>query len=387
MPCSRASSRGRAAPSRAPAAAVSPISFLPPAAAALASRRPTAERLQFAARRQHFGAHRELRGTRIDDFGEPLERRLLLGGGAGVLAGSLVARVIRGVVTELEQVGGESRVEIGGHCLTPPAPLATWGSLRSGEDGRVGDDSFIMENIGIQHNVVSASYSSDVTRLLFLGSSCIYPRDCPQPIREEYFMTGPLEATNRAYAIAKISGIEMCWAYNRQYGTQYLAAMPTNLYGLSDNYDANSSHVIPALIRKVAEAKELGLNRITVWGSGKPRREFLFSDDLAEASIALMTLEESRFRIFLSDATPPLVNIGKGEDIAISDVVRVICSALDYSGEIIYDISMPDGTLRKLLDSSKIHGLGWKAKVELSEGIRLAYENYASMHARCEKNI
>lgn len=247
--------------------------------------------------------------------------------------------------------------------------------------------SFVMENIGIQHNVISASYSSDVTRLLFLGSSCIYPRDCPQPIREEYFMTWPLEATNRAYAIAKISGIEMCWAYNRQYGTQYLAAMPTNLYGLNDNYDVNSSHVIPALIRKVAEAKELGLNRITVWGSGKPRREFLFSDDLAEASIALMTLEESRFRIFLSDATPPLVNIGKGEDIAISDVVRVICSALDYSGEIIYDISMPDGTPRKLLDSSKIHGLGWKPKVELSEGIRLAYENYASMHARCEKNI
>ena len=241
---------------------------------------------------------------------------------------------------------------------------------------------FIAENLTIQSNILDASLRTGVKRLLFLGSSCIYPRECPQPIREDYFMTGPLEMTNRSYAIAKIAGIEMCWAYNRQYGTRYLAAMPTNLYGPGDNYDLSNSHVIPALIRKVVEAKSSGAKSITVWGTGRPRREFLYSDDLAEACIFLMNLEDSQFDQFFTRERPPLINIGTSEDMTISEIAKTICSIFDYDGEIAYDLSKPDGTPRKLLDSSLIHRLGWKARIGLTAGIQMTYEAVSDWSAR-----
>ncbi len=233
---------------------------------------------------------------------------------------------------------------------------------------------FIRENLLIQTNVIEESRAAGVERLLFLGSSCIYPALCPQPIKEEYLLTGPLEATNRAYAVAKIAGIEMCWAYNRQYGTRYLAAMPTNLYGPGDNYDLNKSHVLPALIRKVVEAKAAGDKTITVWGTGTPRRELLYSDDLAEACLFLMQMDEVRFASLLTRRAPPLINIGTGEDVTIRELAETVARVLEYDGSLVFDTSKPDGTPRKLMDVSRIQSLGWKASTPLEQGIRLAYE-------------
>ena len=235
---------------------------------------------------------------------------------------------------------------------------------------------FIRENLEIQTHVIDAAYQAGVQRLLFLGSSCIYPKLCPQPIREEYLLTGPLEPTNRAYAMAKIAGIEMCWSYNRQYGTQYLAAMPTNLYGPGDNFDLNGSHVLPALIRKVIEAKEAGCRELVVWGTGTPRREFLFSEDLAEACIHLMNLPDDIFAGLLSKDEAPLVNIGTGIDITIRDLAELIARILDFQCEIVFDPTRQDGTPRKLLDVSLIHSLGWKARTALEEGIKRVIEGY-----------
>ncbi len=234
---------------------------------------------------------------------------------------------------------------------------------------------FIRENLEIQTNVIDASYRSGVKRLLFLGSSCIYPRLAPQPIKEEYLLTGPLESTNRAYAMAKIAGIEMCWSYNRQYSTQFLAAMPTNLYGPGDNYDLHASHVLPALMRKVVEAKARGERKLEVWGSGKPRREFLFSDDLADACIYLMSLPDPVFGQLLQIEGPPLINIGTGEDLTIRELAELIARVLEFDCDIVFDSSRQDGTPRKLLDVSRINSLGWKATTSLEEGIRLTWQS------------
>jgi GDP-L-fucose synthase len=232
---------------------------------------------------------------------------------------------------------------------------------------------FLRENLAIQMNVIDASYHFGVKRLLFLGSSCIYPRLCPQPIKEEYLMTGPLEPTNRAYAIAKITGIEMCWSYNRQYGTKFLAGMPTNLYGPGDNYDLKTSHVLPALIRKVFEAKAHGEKELSVWGSGTPLREFLYSDDLGDACVFLLSLREETFDKLLTWGNAPLINIGAGTDLSIRDLAVLICDTLGFEGELVFDASKPDGTPRKLLDSSRLNELGWKATTSLEQGIKLAY--------------
>ncbi|MBV8436974.1 MAG: GDP-L-fucose synthase [Silvibacterium sp.] len=233
---------------------------------------------------------------------------------------------------------------------------------------------FIRDNLEIQTNVIDAAWRAGVKRLLFLGSSCIYPRLCPQPIKEEYLLTGPLEATNRPYAIAKIAGIEMCWSYNRQYGTQFLAAMPTNLYGPGDNFDLQKSHVLPALIRKAAEAKANGERKLVVWGTGTPRRELLYSDDLAEACVFLMNLPDDRFGTLLNSEEPPLINIGTGEDLSIRELAEVVCRVIGFDGKLEFDTTKPDGTPRKLLDVSRIHALGWRASTSLEEGIRLTYE-------------
>ena len=228
---------------------------------------------------------------------------------------------------------------------------------------------FIRENLAIQASVLNAAQANDVRRLLFLGSSCIYPRLAPQPIREESLLTGPLELTNRPYAVAKIAGVETCWAFNRQYGTKFLAAMPTNLYGPGDNFDLETSHVLAALIRKAVEAKIAGMDEITVWGSGTPRREFMHSDDLARACVLLMNLPEGKFDSLLRDDEPPLLNVGTGEDLTIRELAELICRVVGFEGKLVFDSSKPDGTPRKLLDVSRIHALGWKAETPLEQGI------------------
>jgi len=237
---------------------------------------------------------------------------------------------------------------------------------------------FVRENLAIQNNVIHECYRSGVKRLLFLGSSCIYPRDCPQPIKEEYLLSGPLEFTNRAYAIAKIAGIEMCWSYNRQYGTRFIAAMPTNLYGPNDNYDLNASHVLPALIRKFHDAKELNASAATVWGSGRVRREFLHSDDMAQACLFLMMLPTGVLDcIVYSDSSAPLVNIGFGEDCTISELAEMIRCAVGFQGGITYDPTKPDGTPRKLLDITRITELGWRPRITLEQGLKEVYQEYS----------
>jgi GDP-L-fucose synthase len=234
---------------------------------------------------------------------------------------------------------------------------------------------FIRDNLIIQTNVIESSRNAAVKRLLFLGSSCIYPKLSPQPIKEEYLLTGPLEPTNRPYAIAKIAGIEMCWSYNRQYGTRYLAAMPTNLYGPGDNYDLANSHVLPALIRKTAQAKATGAPEVVVWGTGTPRRELLYSDDLAQACCFLMNLDEASFTSLLSEDEPPLINIGTGEDVTIRELAETVARVLEFDGKLVFDATRPDGTPRKLMDIGRLHRLGWRHTVELEDGIRRAWDS------------
>jgi GDP-L-fucose synthase len=233
---------------------------------------------------------------------------------------------------------------------------------------------FIRNNLILQTNIIEASRHARVKRLLFLGSSCIYPKLCPQPIKEEYLLTGPLEPTNRPYAIAKIAGIEMCWSYNRQYGTRYLAAMPTNLYGPGDNFDLATSHVLPALIRKTAEAKAAGAKELVVWGSGTPRRELLYSGDLARACCFLMNLDETTFGSLLREDRPPLINIGTGKDITIRELAETVARLLEFDGSLVFDTTKPDGTPRKLLDVRLLHSLGWRHATGLEQGIRTTWE-------------
>ncbi len=239
---------------------------------------------------------------------------------------------------------------------------------------------FIRDNLAIELSVIEAAHRHGVKRLILLGSSCIYPRECPQPMSEAHLLTGPLETTNRPYALAKIAGIEMCSAYNRQYGTRYLAAMPTNLYGPGDNYDLENSHVLPALIRKMHEAKLRGDDEVVIWGTGTPRREFLYSDDLAQACLYLAGLEDARFDALLADGDFPLVNIGVGEDLTIRELAELAAEVVGFEGALVQDTSKPDGTPRKLLDVSKIQGLGWRAHTSLREGIALAYADYRANH-------
>lgn len=245
---------------------------------------------------------------------------------------------------------------------------------------------FIYDNLMIQSNVIHHAWLSGVGKLLFLGSTCIYPRLAPQPIREEYLLTGPLEPTNEAYAIAKIAGIKMCHSYNRQYGARFLAAMPTNLYGPNDNFDLKSSHVLPALIRKFHEAKVrqgsgIGDREpVVIWGTGAPFREFLHVDDLADACMFLMDLPDDVFDALLGSGPhsplPGLINVGSGEEISIRELALLVKRVVGYDGDIVFDTSKPDGTPRKLSDVSRLHGLGWRHKTGLEEGLRMTYEWY-----------
>jgi len=233
---------------------------------------------------------------------------------------------------------------------------------------------FIRDNLIIQTNIIESSRLHEVKRLLFLGSSCIYPKLAPQPMPESCLLTGPLEPTNRPYALAKIAGIEMCWSYNRQYCTKYLAAMPTNLYGPNDNFDLNTSHVLPALIRKTAEAIRTNAPEVTVWGTGTPRRELLYSDDLAQACTFLMNLDEARFDTLLLEDAPPLINIGTGEDVTIRELAETVSRVLGFKGHLVFDTTKPDGTPRKLMDVTRLHNLGWRHTTTLEQGIRLTWD-------------
>ena len=225
---------------------------------------------------------------------------------------------------------------------------------------------FIYENLMVEANVIHGAHLADIDRLLFLGSSCIYPRDCPQPIREDYLLSGLLEPTNEPYALAKIAGIKLCDAYNRQYGRHYFSVMPTNLYGPNDNYDLLSSHVLPTLIRKIHEAKVSGASEVVLWGSGQPKREFLYVDDLVEACMHLVSI----------DYFGEIVNIGTGEDLSITELAGTIMEVVGFAGKLVYDTSKPDGTPRKLLDVSRLRDLGWRAKTSLRQGLVLAYNDF-----------
>jgi GDP-L-fucose synthase len=236
---------------------------------------------------------------------------------------------------------------------------------------------FIYQNLLVQTNVVHQAYQSGVKRLLFLGSSCIYPKHAPQPISEGCLLTGPLESTNRAYAVAKIAGIEICRSYNFQYGARFLAAMPSNLYGPGDHYDLENSHVIPALIRKMHEAKLTGADHVVIWGSGSPRREFLYSDDAANACVFLMDLADERLDALIANGHSfPIINIGCENDVTIRGLAELIAEVVGFSGSLVFDTSKPDGTPRKLLDVSHLAALGWKPVVELREGLIRTYRDF-----------
>jgi GDP-L-fucose synthase len=242
---------------------------------------------------------------------------------------------------------------------------------------------FILSNLAIQTNIINAAYANGVTRLMFLGSSCIYPKLAPQPLKEESLLTGPLEPTNRPYALAKIAGIEMCWSYNRQYGTKFVAVMPTNLYGPHDNYHPDNSHVIPAMIRRFHEAKLANAPSVTVWGTGTPKREFMYSEDMADACIHVMNLPDDSFNTLLGSdeaATgifmPPVVNIGVGHDLTIRELAETVKETVGFKGSLEFDPSKPDGTPKKLLDVSRLTGLGWTARTPLKEGLKRAYEDF-----------
>jgi len=230
---------------------------------------------------------------------------------------------------------------------------------------------FIFKNLQIQNNVIHSAYLSCVKKLLFLGSSCIYPKLCPQPIKEEYLLTGPLEPTNEPYAIAKIAGLKLCEYYNKEYKTNFISTMPTNLYGPGDNYDPLNSHVVPGLIRRFHDAKISNAASVTIWGTGNPLREFLFVDDLADACLFLMKEYD----------TPKPINIGSGEEVSIKDLAIQIAKVTGFTGSLQMDYSKPDGTPRKLLDATKLMGLNWKAKFKLTEGLQVTYENFLQSHA------
>ena len=320
---------------------------------------------RLAGSRVYVAGHRGLAGSAI-------MRRLELEGCARILTRTHVeldltdqAAVVRFFVEESPEYVFLAAAKVGGILANNARPA-----------------EFIHDNLAIQTNVIRAAHDSNVKRLLFLGSSCIYPRDCPQPIREEYMLTGALEPTNRPYALAKIAGIEMCWAFNRQYGTQYIAAMPTNLYGPNDNYDLTSSHVLPALLRKMREAKVTDAAEVSVWGTGSVRREFLHSDDMADACVFLMNLPDEVYSsIARSESQAPLLNVGCGEDLTVRELAELIRNIIGFEGRLVFDVSKPDGTPRKLLDVSRINQLGWQASISLREGLEAVYREYSTISA------
>jgi len=301
------------------------------------------------------------------------EEPILVAGARGMVGSALVRRLTSAGYTrvlappraELDlQDGASTRAYL---QRTRPAYIfiaaAKVGGIHANNTYRA---QFLHENLAIADNLIAGAHEAGVQRLMFLGSSCIYPKLAAQPIREDSLLTGPLEPTNEPYAIAKIAGVKMCEAYNAQYGRQYVSAMPTNLYGPNDNYDLQNSHVLPALIRKAHEAKLRGDTEYVVWGTGTPMREFLYVDDLADACVHMME----------RGYDGPLVNIGTGQDVTIGELARTVMDVVGFHGRVVFDASKPDGTPRKLLDVGRLHALGWKHRVDLRQGIALAYEDF-----------
>jgi GDP-L-fucose synthase len=301
----------------------------------------------------------------------PKGARIFVAGHRGMVGSALVRRLQAGGYTEIIT---RSRAELDlldqhlvHDFLAREKPdyifmaAAKVGGIQANNQYRA---DFLYDNLQIQNNLIQGAHLAGIQRLMFLGSSCIYPRDCPQPIREEYLLTGPLEPTNEPYALAKIAGVKLCESFNRQYGRQYVSVMPTNLYGPNDNYDLSNSHVLPALIRKAHEAKAHGDAEYVVWGSGTPKREFLYVDDLADACVHLME----------QGYDGPLINVGTGEDITIRELAETVMQAVGFKGRIVFDADKPDGTPRKLLAVSRLSALGWRARTSLHDGIRQAYQ-------------
>ncbi|MGS1108846.1 GDP-L-fucose synthase family protein [Achromobacter anxifer] len=302
-----------------------------------------------------------------------LEQRVFVAGHRGMVGAAITRelqrRGYRNVLTRgRDELDLENQNQVNRFFSTTPVDVVYLAAAKVG--GILANQThpveFLYKNLMIQCNVIRAAYAAGVRKLLFLGSSCIYPREAPQPIREDALLTGPLEATNEPYAIAKIAGLKLCEAYQREFGARFICAMPTNLYGQHDNYDLHSSHVLPALIRKFHEGREAGQESVTIWGTGAPLREFLYVDDLAQACVMLMEHPQAE----------GMYNIGAGQDISIADLARLVARVVGYEGNIVYDSSKPDGTPRKLMDSARVQALGWKPEISLTHGITLAYGHF-----------
>lgn len=309
------------------------------------------------------------------------QKKIYVAGHQGLVGSALVrklaskgfARLITRTRSELDLTRQEA-VEAFFDAEKPDAVLLAAAKVGGIVANNTYPAGFIYENLAIETNIIHAAYKNGVSRLIFLGSSCIYPRECPQPMKEEYLLTGPLESTNEPYAVAKIAGIKMCESYNRQYDTRFFSLMPTNLYGPNDNFDLETSHVLPALIRKFHEAKMCESHSVTIWGTGTPRREFLHVDDLADACVYILTLDDNRYDALIRQYDTPLINIGCGKDISIAELAEQVRSVVGFEGRLEFDTEKPDGTPQKLLDVTRLHRLGWRHRIDLTQGITDTYQ-------------